>query len=232
MTIWPHPIKACIFDNDNTLIDTIGAYDKTHYLTTGHEITNDLKMRLYRTHLYDRACIVIDEYHLNESPQQYINRFKHTLHEQLLHVDLMPGAMEILTELKRRKIRMCIATAASDYDFEKKVSNHQDMIEMMDHVLTSSLVKTEKKSSDMFVLAIDEWNFKKIPIDKNEVLVFEDSPLGIKSANEAGIPSVFIPSFFANTEEEINDIHPIMTIKSLNDFDFSKFKWYEDGNTK
>ncbi|KAK8897285.1 Pseudouridine-5'-phosphatase [Tritrichomonas musculus] len=232
MTIWPHPIRACIFDNDNTLVDTDGAYEEAHYITTGHKQTLDLKLKLSGVTLLEGSSIVINEYHLDETPMHYAKRFEDTLQKLLCNTKLMPGVFELLHELKRLNIKMCIATAASSSSFEKKISNHHDLMEMMDHYITGDLVKHGKPAPDIFLMALDKWNHEKVPVKNDEALVFEDSPLGVKAANNAGMPVVFIPNPLVDVEKVLAEyeIHPTLTIKSLKDFDFSKFIWEGDEN--
>ena len=44
--VWPTPIKAVIFDNDGTLLDTEWAYTWVHKEITGHELDWELKPQL------------------------------------------------------------------------------------------------------------------------------------------------------------------------------------------
>lgn len=221
--IWPHKIKAVIFDNDGTLVDSEEAYLKAHQISTGQPLTWDLKVRLMGHSLLEASQITVDECHLNETAEEYGKRFEETLHSLMSHLNLMPGVMEMLTTLKQKGVRMCIATASTEKSFKHKVSNHPEMIEMMDHCFTGDHVQKGKPAPDLFLMALHKWE----GIKPEETLVFEDSPLGIKAANNAGIPAILVPDKDLDTESSLKNIDakPLLIIPSLKDFDYSKFIW-------
>ena len=104
---------------------------------------------------------------------------------------------------------------------------HTELTQMMDHFVTGDDCSHGKPSPEVFLKALDKWNSENFHIKKEEALVFEDSPLGIKAANNAGIPAILIPDGIVDVEKVLKeyDAHPLMIIKSLDDFDFSKFKF-------
>ncbi|OHS98543.1 Pseudouridine-5'-monophosphatase [Tritrichomonas foetus] len=221
--MYPHRIKAVIFDNDGTLVDSEEAYSKAHHISTGQPLTWDLKVRLMGKTLLEACQITVDECHLDETAEHYGERFEKVLDGLMPNLNLMPGVMEMLKILKSKGVRMCIATASTERSFKKKVAGHPEMIEMMDHCFTGDQVAHGKPAPDLFLKALHEWN----GIKPEEALVFEDSPLGIKAANNAGIPAVFVPDPNLNQEEALKklDAKPLMTIESLEKFDYSLFSW-------
>ena len=102
---------------------------------------------------------------------------------------------------------------------------HKDFVAMMDHVVCGDEVKNGKPAPDLFLAALGK--FTGYDIKPEEALVFEDSPLGIKAANVAGMKSVFVPDPHVNIEKSLkeNDATPDLTIESLDKFDFDKFEW-------
>ena len=93
----------------------------------------------------------------------------------------------------------------------------------MDHVVCGDDVKNGKPEPDLFLCALH-----KFPgVKPEEALVFEDSPLGILAANKAGIPAIFVPDEHMNVKTSLEQVGavPLLTIPSLEKFDFSKFKW-------
>ena len=221
--IWPHKIKAIIFDNDGTLVNSEAAYSQAHLISTGQPLTWDLKVRLMGQTLLEASQITVDECHLNETAEEYGKRFEKILHEQMEHLDLMPGVMNLINEFQKRGVRMCIATASTEKSFNKKVSGHPEMIQKMDHVFTGDHVKNGKPAPDLFLMALHKWD----GIKPEEALVFEDSPLGIKAANNAGIPAILVPDPNLDYETALKNIdsEALMVIPSLEAFDFTKFIW-------
>ena len=226
--MYPHQIKLAIFDNDGTLVDSEAAYTKAHFLTTGHQLQWALKVRLMGKTLVEAARISIEHYGLDETPEHYAERYEKILASQLENLDLMPGAMEIICELKRRGVKTCIATASSEASFRTKVKSHPEMIEMMDHCFTGDSVKRGKPAPDLFLAALNAYD----GIRPEEALVFEDSPLGIKAANNAGIPAIYVPDSNLDPEQSLKEVDAkaLMTITSLEKFEFDKFLWGNDDN--
>jgi hypothetical protein len=103
--------------------------------------------------------------------------------------------------------------------FRQKVASHPEL----DHCITGDEASHGKPDPDLFLLALGRWEEMR----PEEVIVFEDSPLGIQAANCAGIPAVFVPDremmkrgVFAGMTAK-----PLLTIASLEEFDFGLFRW-------
>ena len=98
-----------------------------------------------------------------------------------------------------------------------------DFVAKMDHIICGDEVQHGKPEPDLFLAALHKWD----GIKAENALVFEDSPLGILAANRAGIPAVFVPDPHMDAEESLRlyNAVPILTIKSLEDFDFDQFVW-------
>jgi pseudouridine-5'-monophosphatase len=95
----------------------------------------------------------------------------------------------------------------------------------MDHCTTGDDVSRGKPDPDLFLHALARWD----GVRPDEVIVFEDSPLGVEAANRAGMPAVFVPDkqmvacgAFAGMTAK-----PVLTITSLEEFDFELFRWAE-----
>lgn len=219
------PIKCVIFDNDGTLMDTEIVYTIAHKEVTGFDLDWDFKVQLMGKTELEACKLTCDHYGLKESPESLSARRTKIVNEQWPHVKLMPGAESVVKELKKRGIKMAIATASSRKTFELKSQSHKDFVAMMDYVICGDEVEHGKPAPDLFLKALSM--FKDLGIKAEEALVFEDSALGIKAANVAGMSSVFIPDSHVNVEKVLkdNEAKPDLIIPSFEKFDFNCVKW-------
>ena len=217
------PIKAVLFDNDGTLVDTEWAYEWAHEQLTGHKLDMALKAKLMGKASYESCAFVIDYYGLKEDVKEFSDRRTKLLEHCWDKVTLLPGAEKLINLFYDMKIPMAVATASRKHVYDMKVANFKDLYAKFDHVVNGNDVKKGKPEPDIFLLALSKWE----GIKPEEVLVFEDSPLGIKAANNAGMASVFIPDKRLNIEEVLKaeDAHPTLIIPSLENFDPNMFNW-------
>ena len=219
--IYSKPITAVIFDNDGTLMDTEWIYSEMHQVFTGQPMTPELKGKLLGCTPWDIARITIEHCHLNET----VSEFREKMHEYLdcrwPHVKMLPGATDVIQGFWDRKVRMSIATSTAREEFTLKSSNHQDIMNMIDYSVTGSDVSQGKPSPEIFLKTLHMWNGAK----PENTLVFEDSPKGIKAANLAGMPSVFIPNKLLNPELSLKlaDANATQILSSLTQFNWKQW---------
>jgi pseudouridine-5'-monophosphatase len=220
--VWPHQIKVVIFDCDGTLTDTEWAYGWVHEQLTGSKLTWDLRPLLMGVSAVETCAILIERYHLDVTVDELVKRRTALLQQCWHDIRLMPGADEITDRLTARGIPFCVATASRN--FANKAATRPEFFAKFHHAITGNDIQRGKPNPDIFLLAASRWG----DIAPAQALVFEDSPVGIKTANNAGMPSVFVP------DPEMPDPRgslaeadavPTLTIKSLLDFDFDLFDW-------
>ena len=218
-------IKVVIFDNDGTLMDTETAYTVAHKECTGYDLDWDFKVQLMGKTAIEACRLTCEHYGLTESPESLAERRSKAVERFWPNIPLMKGAQEMVNELKKRGIKMAIATASSRSQFNLKSSGHKDFVAMMDYVVCGDEVKNGKPAPDLFLAALAKYD--GLGIKPEEALVFEDSPLGIKAANVAGMKSVFVPDPHVNIEKSLkeNEATPDVIIESLDKFDYDKFEW-------
>ena len=220
---WPHPIQCVIFDNDGTLMDTEWAYSWAHKQLTGYDLDWTLKARLMGKQSIESWKITCEYYGLKESPEVLSEKRTKLLEDCWKDIKLMPGAADLVKKLKDLGIRVCIATSSRRQVFLQKASKSMDLVKQMDHVICGDDVLHGKPEPDIFLAALNKYD----GIPPEAALVFEDSPLGIKAANNAGMASVFVPDPHLNIEESLGeqDAHPEVIISSLETFNFDDFIW-------
>ena len=221
--LWVHPIKAVIFDNDGTLMDTEWAYEWAHEQIIGRKLDMTLKAKLMGKNSRESCQLLVDLCKLDETPEELADRRAEMLEKCWENVKMMPGAVDLVNKMKERGIRMAIATSSRRHVFEMKIQSNRSIFDLMDHCVTGNDVGRGKPFPDIFIEAMSRWEGLK----PENCLVFEDSPLGIAVANAAGMPSVFIPDPKLDVERVLanENARPELILKSLNEFDFSSFDW-------
>ena len=222
--VWPTPIKAVIFDNDGTLLDTEWAYTWVHKEITGHELDWELKPQLMGKNAIETCRLLVSYYGLDITPEALVEKRTKTLEHCWDNLKLMKGAEWLVNELKKRNIHMSIATSSRSQVFNMKIAGHKEFYQAMDHFTTGNEVKKGKPNPEIFLLSLSKWNGA---IKPEEVIVFEDSPLGIRAANDAGMASVLVPDQQMDVESalKVQNAVPTQVIPSLDSFNFNSFKW-------
>ena len=219
--LWEKPIQAIIFDNDGTLMDTESVYSICQKELTGIDLDWDFKVQLMGRTPIEACRMTVEHYHLKETPEEHLRRRNEFIYNYWPKVKLLPGVENVIEGFEKRHIPMSIATGSVLKEFELKSSGHKDMVSKMHHVVCGDQVERGKPFPDLFLAALNKFD----SIKPENALVFEDSPLGIKAANSAGIPAIFIPDSHLDVEKALKDAdaHPICILSSLEEFPWEKF---------
>ena len=97
------------------------------------------------------------------------------------------GLEEFLEYLKRKKIYTAVATSG-DVDHMKEMLEGVRLEHEFDIVVTVEKVARSKPFPDLYLECVKELN--DLGVTKDEILVIEDSPNGIKAAKAAGLFTV------------------------------------------
>ena len=108
----------------------------------------------------------------------------------LLAQALMPGVMNYLSDAKRLGLKLAIASS-SPHSWVDTHAKRLGIFEYFDRVICADdvAIGRTKPNSDLFLLALSQLNVRK-----NEAIVFEDSPNGVRAAASAGIFVVAVPN--------------------------------------
>ena len=103
-----------------------------------------------------------------------------------LNRDMIPGARELLDELKEKKIpiNMCTASLIENVDFYFDYMKLDQWFDK-DLVVYDDGVSVDKK--DMYLEGA-----RRLGVDISECLVFDDSPVSIRKAAEAGCKNIIV----------------------------------------
>lgn len=95
----------------------------------------------------------------------------------------MPGVMDMIHNAKVHEVKLAIASS-SKHEWVDGHTKRLGIFDHFDHVICSDDVGVgrTKPNPDLFLKALDQ-----LQVEKNEAIVFEDSPNGVKAANRAGV---------------------------------------------
>ena len=189
-------IKALIFDFDGLILDTESPEYFAWlniYQEHGYELPHEEWGRIiggYGLSSFDAAD------HLSHLSQGQLDsaplRARHRLESDAAigRSPILPGVMEYIREAKRLGLKLAIASSSHHawVDTHAKrlgIFHHFDKVICADDVG----VGRTKPNPDLFLLALDQ-----LKVQRNEAIVLEDSPNGIKAANQAGIFVVAVPN--------------------------------------
>ena len=197
-------IKLVIFDVDGTLVDSESIYVKA--------ALKNLEVNHYNIPMSAIMGIIgqnkVAGQKLIESTQddsfnydKYLQDFR-KIREELLKKEpykLKKGALNILNYCKKHDIKMAIATSTAK-DKQTKVLTELGIIDYFDYMVFGDEIKNSKPAPDIYLKVYEHYN-----IDKDEMIIYEDSKNGILSAHNAGIKVVYIKDI-VDVEEEVTSL--------------------------
>lgn len=198
-------IKAVIFDLDGTLVDSMWLWKKIDidYLKRfGIEYSKDLQSDVEGMSFSEVAVYFKERYSLPDSLDQIKSDWNEMAYNIYLHeVPLKPGMLELLSHLKRRGIKVGIATSNSQHLVDAVIDS-LDIRYYFDEVHTACEVEKGKPSPDIYLLVA-----QCLGVDPKECLVFEDLPLGIMAGKSAGMKTCAVPDLYsAHMEKEKKEL--------------------------
>lgn len=133
------------------------------------------------------------ERHDLEPPVDRLHERKNELYRQSLEegVDVMPGLMELLDELRRAPVKKALASGSSREDIEL-VLQHLELEDYFDAVVSGYEVTHSKPAPDIFLAAA-----KRLSVNPRHVMVLEDAGAGVKAAKAAGMKVIAVKNEYS-----------------------------------
>ena len=201
-------IKALIFDFDGLILDTespdVHAWESI-YAEYGFPFPLDAWAQIIggtgaasfnaATHL---QSLLSDPLDLEELQK----RQTHLSHSLVAEQSLMPGVQDYLHGAKRLGLKLAIASSSS-HAWVDRHARRLGIFDDFDRVICADDVGIgrTKPHPDLFLKALDE-----LGVRKDEAIVFEDSPNGVRAAHAAGVFVVAVP----------NSVTSLLTIENAN----------------
>lgn len=181
-------LKAVIFDLDGVIVTT----DECHYKAwkrmadeLGIYFDKDINKRLRGVSRMESLEIVLEmaDKTYNEEEKKNMAERKNGYYREFIKdltpVDILPGVIKILNDLKVRGIKVAIGSSSKNCP---TILEHIGLADYFDAVVDGNHIKKSKPDPEVFLLAA-----QSMDVVPEECLVVEDAEAGIESALSGGM---------------------------------------------
>lgn len=200
----PKHIKGAIFDLDGTLLDSLSIWaeiDEKFLSRRGIAVPHDYMEAVCAMEYRQTAEYTIARFNLNDKPEDLMREWSDmAVSAYETELELKPRVKECLTELKRKNIKLAVATSSTP-EMCLPALKRNGVIDMFDAIVTTGEVGKGKAHPDVYLAAA-----KKLGVDVSECAVFEDAILAIKTAKSAGFYTIGVYDRLSRDENEIKAV--------------------------
>ncbi len=210
--------KVIIFDMDGTLIDSVGIWNDvdvklieriSNSKTKADSIQDDrdkilIQHSKFKNPYMDYCTFLKEKYDATLTATE-IHTLRYEIAQDYLinHIDYKYNADIVIKKLKEKGYILVIATTTKRSNMDiycnqninlRKKANINDFFSL---ILTREDVSKIKPNPEVYELVLEKLN-----VQPSDCLVFEDSLVGIESANRAGIESVAVYDKYSDADQE------------------------------
>ena len=179
---------AVIFDLDGTLLDSLGAWEHsgTNFLRSqGIEPPEELDGQLAQLSLTDGALLIKGMYHLPYTVEEILEATLRPIKERYYtDIPAKSKVPQLLATLKKRGIKMAIATA-SDEDFARAALSRLGLLDYFEFIITCDEVGVGKQEPRVYNVAQ-----QRLGVPKRRVVVVEDALHAVETAHKGGFHTI------------------------------------------
>ena len=180
--------KAFVFDLDGTLINSeryhADGFAEAVRAVSGYQITESERREFFEGHTSTFVPVLAERHGLDLDPAEIL-KYKRAHVREHFRPDVFPQAINFIKRWRGKK-RLALASN-SPKPFVKRALVEARMIDLFEVVCTADDVSHRKPDPEMYLLTLD-W----LGLSPAEVMVFEDSPAGVLSAQRAGCPVIMV----------------------------------------
>ena len=186
-------IKGFIFDLDGVITDTAELHFKAWKQLAddmGWDFNREVNEQLRGVSRMDSIAIIKNHNAADISEEQLVELAtrKNDIYvdslDQITPKDYLPGALEILTHLKREGFKVALGSASKN---SAKVLEQLDAAKFFDVIGDGNSVSQSKPAPDIFLFGAEQLGLKP-----EECVVYEDAEAGIDAAKAGGFHAVGI----------------------------------------
>lgn len=182
-------IRAVIFDLDGVLTDTAELHFQAWKRLADEEgipFTREDNEALRGVSRRRSLELLLGRRQVSEAQMQEMmerkNRYYRELIQQLSPADLLPGAAELLAELRQAGIKIAIASASKN---ARDVIARLGIADQVDAIADGYSVERQKPAPDLFLYAAQQ-----LGVPPEACVVVEDAAAGIEAAHAAGMRAI------------------------------------------
>lgn len=183
-------IEAIIFDMDGTLVDTEPfntEIERRQFSLNNLEISEEEHQKYLGVASDAMWREIADNYETSMSVAELIEQ-NHTeslrYFAELEQIPVMPNLFDLLKRLKAKNVKMAVASSSTP-EIIDLILTKTDLKKYFRVIVSAQEAGKSKPEPDVFLLAAE-----KLGVDRENCLVVEDSPNGIKAAKAAGMTCV------------------------------------------
>ncbi len=177
--------QYAIFDMDGTLVDSMiywkhlaGEFLEKKGVT---KIPADLMERIKPMTMTESSALFVEEFHLSGTPDSVAAEMNAMMDEHYRSdIPLKDGVADYLQMLKRRGVRMCVASATAQPLMEACLGR-LGVLDCFDFLLSCEEVGAGKNRPDVYFTSAE-----RLGASPNEIAVYEDALYAAKTAKTAG----------------------------------------------
>ena len=221
-------VSRVLFDMDGLLLDTENLYTEgTQQILDmfGHTYDWDFKSKLMGKRTDEVARMIVDNYKIPLTPEEWIMKSKEKYNSLFPHVKSLPGVMKLVHHLSKNGVLIAVASSSSPSAFKIKTQNHAGLFSMFDAIVLGDdpRVKNAKPAPDIFLTAAEQ--LRQLDSSGNcdkveDSLVVEDAPLGVEAGRAAGMPVLMVPHPKLAEDETKAASKVVKTLTSFDPRDF------------
>ena len=193
-------IKACLFDMDGTLLDSMHIWkdiDIEFLGRFGYELPPTLQREIEGMSFRETACYIKDRFHLPPSIEEIMNIWNEMAFQKYSEeIFFKEGAFEFVKMLKEKGIRTAICTSNSR-ELVNAVAEHLGFMPYFDTIITSCEVGAGKPAPDIYLEAA-----KRVGVAPEHCLVFEDIVTGLTAGKRAGMKLCAVEDVYSADQKE------------------------------
>jgi beta-phosphoglucomutase len=131
------------------------------------------------------------------------NRYFMNLLQEVTPAMLLPGSLETLEELRRRGLKVAVASNSRNARF---IIEKTGILPLLDAVADGHEIENSKPDPEVFLLAA-----RKLGLQPHQCIVVEDAVAGIEAATRAGMKSLGIgtPDYLTNAAIIVRNLSEI-----------------------
>jgi len=200
-----------IFDFDGVIVDSVGLLYNVYF-----NFLNEFGIKgnkeecefLNGPKLSEIVSFLKNKYHLQEDEKELLEIYQNKISSIYNNIKLNEGIENILEWLKKKNIKIALASSSKKEEI-LSVLKRYDIEQYFDFIITGDDIKEAKPSPEIY-------NTVRTKYPNCEFYVIEDSENGLKSANSAGLKTIFYnPNDNQINLETTYTIHSLSQIKKV-----------------
>jgi len=200
-----------IFDFDGVIVDSVGLLYNVYF-----NFLNEFGIKgnkeeckfLNGPKLSEIVSFLKNKYHLQKDEKELLEIYQNKISSIYNNIKLNEGIENILEWLKKKNIKIALASSSKKEEIFSVLKRY-DIEQHFDFIITGDDIKEAKPSPEIY-------NTVRTKYPNYEFYVIEDSENGLKSANSAGLKTIFYnPNDNQFNLETTYTIHSLSQIKKV-----------------